>query len=549
MEIVFFALAADGDELLIEPIVLKKTGLAEHPAHVLDSKQIDQFSEFFLFQDLKLNIHFAELANGLHLFFFDAIDNSLHVQVLLGEIVPVHRYSFAGVKGLFVSEHQVRSCEQFLFLETALLQLHLLYLLFLLDLPTLEVAFILFIFVEEGTVVLPEVLFRKDVVQVVDYPGLIEKHEVVLHCVQTEIGLRLCYLQVFLGFAQFLTNGVGLLLLIQLQLHSQEADHYREDLDDNPDENEEGVGDRVVEGQIADVDHRDGAYQSELHADSDYSDDEVELGRKCKFLVLPIFLPYLFGVGEDIVHPSEFDPHKLEVIESDGLLYPESLVLLEELDEEHDGVEFNWGDGDEEQSGKNQGVLGDHEDGGNFDVLLSIVHEDSQHRIEEDAANQRHCQHGVGKGFLVLGLVVPNDNVILKEVIEDPRNLVVFLGGLQSAAEGVDGYFQEDFNDVEGEVFGDVEVDEFVIVRIFEDQVAGEQLQAEHECADEDMGLYEVAFEEMQQNLVEEGKDEQKQSSHVAPFRVNGEKDEQGVNQSYQEAIEYIPTMANLVLL
>jgi hypothetical protein len=82
-------------------------------------------------------------------------------------------------------------------------------------------------------------------------------------------------------------------------------------------------------------------------------------------------------VGEDIVHPSEFDPHKLEVIESDGLLYPESLVLLEELDEEHDGVEFNWGDGDEEQSGKNQGVLGDHEDGGNFDVLLSIVHEDS----------------------------------------------------------------------------------------------------------------------------------------------------------------------------
>jgi hypothetical protein len=63
-----------------------------------------------------------------------------------------------------------------------------------LDLPTLEVAFILFIFVEEGTVVLPEVLFRKDVVQVVDYPGLIEKHEVVLHCVQAEVGLRLCYL-------------------------------------------------------------------------------------------------------------------------------------------------------------------------------------------------------------------------------------------------------------------------------------------------------------------------------------------------------------------
>lgn len=57
-----------------------------------------------------------------------------------------------------------------------------------------------------------------------------------------------------------MTNGVGLLLLIQLQLHSQEADHYREDLDDNPDENEEGVGDRVVEGQIADVDHRDGAH-------------------------------------------------------------------------------------------------------------------------------------------------------------------------------------------------------------------------------------------------------------------------------------------------
>jgi hypothetical protein len=57
-----------------------------------------------------------------------------------------------------------------------------------------------------------------------------------------------------------LTNGVGLLLLVQLQLHSQETDHYREDLDDNPDENEEGVGDRVVEGQIADVDHRDGAY-------------------------------------------------------------------------------------------------------------------------------------------------------------------------------------------------------------------------------------------------------------------------------------------------
>jgi hypothetical protein len=82
-------------------------------------------------------------------------------------------------------------------------------------------------------------------------------------------------------------------------------------------------------------------------------------------------------VGEDIVHPSEFDPHELEVIESDGLLYPESLVLLEELDEEHDGVELNWADGDEEQSGKNQGVLGDHEDGGHFGVLLSIVHEDS----------------------------------------------------------------------------------------------------------------------------------------------------------------------------
>jgi hypothetical protein len=49
MEIVFFALAADGDELLIESIVLKKTGLAEHPAHVFDSKQIYQFSEFFLF--------------------------------------------------------------------------------------------------------------------------------------------------------------------------------------------------------------------------------------------------------------------------------------------------------------------------------------------------------------------------------------------------------------------------------------------------------------------------------------------------------------------
>ena len=91
--------------------------------------------------------------------------------------------------------------------------------LFLLDLSPLEGAFVLFVLVEEGSVVLPEVLLAEDPVQVVHDPRLVVQHEVVLHCLQLQVLLILAYLQVLVCLAQLLTNQVSWLLLVQFELH------------------------------------------------------------------------------------------------------------------------------------------------------------------------------------------------------------------------------------------------------------------------------------------------------------------------------------------
>ena len=83
VEILFLAVETDGEELLVEAVVLEEGSFVKDLAYVLGAVVVDQPVEFLFLQDLQLHVHLAVLADSLHLFLSHPVHDLLQKQVLL----------------------------------------------------------------------------------------------------------------------------------------------------------------------------------------------------------------------------------------------------------------------------------------------------------------------------------------------------------------------------------------------------------------------------------------------------------------------------------
>ena len=216
VQILLFAFQAYCDKLLVKSIELQERVLVKHFADILDAIFIDQGVELLLFQDLQLDVHFAVLADRFNLLFFDLVDDIFEIQILFGQIVPINGNSFGNPVSFLISDDAIGILKKLVILfHLILIQFFLLYFLPFLDHLPLQIAFVVFVLIDEFVVVQPEIFLGEYFVEIVDDPGFIEIHEVIFDCVEFEILGGLVYFEVFVYFAQLLADGVGLFSLVE----------------------------------------------------------------------------------------------------------------------------------------------------------------------------------------------------------------------------------------------------------------------------------------------------------------------------------------------
>lgn len=82
-----------------------------------------------------------------------------------------------------------------------------------------------------------------------------------------------------------------------------------------------------------------------------------------------------------------------------------------------------------------------------------------------------------------------------------------------------------------------------------EDEVAGQKLQTDHQRTDEDVGLDQVALEQMDERLVEEGVQQDEQAGLQVTDLDEQVKNHNGVNKGDQQPIEDESPVTDLALL
>lgn len=148
--------------------------------------------------------------------FFDLVNDIFKVKILFGQIVPVNRNPSGNLEGFLVSDDAIGILKKLIILfHLILIQFFLLNFLPLLNHLPLQIAFVQFVLINEFIMIKPEILFGEYLMEVMYNPCFIEIHKVIFNCIEFEILGCLVNFEVFVYFAQLLSNGIGLFSFVE----------------------------------------------------------------------------------------------------------------------------------------------------------------------------------------------------------------------------------------------------------------------------------------------------------------------------------------------